>query len=136
MFQIMPHTADVGIRVDAPDAGSLFADAARAMLTLLVANPAEVGVDEVREFQIVGSDWDFLLVDWLSELLYVFDRERLLFREFTVHLDETGLRATARGERWDSTRHQLQYEIKAVTYHGLCVQRAAGRWQATVILDI
>ena len=74
--------------------------------------------------------------DWLAELLYVFHADHLLFAEFEVQLDHTGLTATARGERIETPRHEIDREVKAVTYHGLKVEPDDDGWLAEVIVDI
>jgi SHS2 domain-containing protein len=88
------------------------------------------------EFDIQGSDPAYLLADWLSELLFAFESRRLLLCEFDVSVDGGGVRAVARGEVADENRHQLDHEIKAITYHGLDVRQTNGEWRAEVILDI
>ncbi len=78
-----------------------------------------------------------LLFDWLAELLFVFDTKHLLFVEFDVRINgEHKLQATARGETVDETRHRLDHEVKAITYHGLTVRRDGPGWMAEVIVDI
>jgi SHS2 domain-containing protein len=79
---------------------------------------------------------DELFFDWLTEILYVFESEHLLLTEFEVSIDNTGLKAVARGEPVDESRHRLEHEIKAVTYHGLKVEQTADGYLAEVIVDI
>jgi SHS2 domain-containing protein len=79
---------------------------------------------------------DFLLVDWLNELLFAFDSQKLLLCRFRVVCDENRLDATAEGEVFDAKRHHLEHEVKAITYHGLKVERSGNVWLAEVIVDI
>jgi SHS2 domain-containing protein len=79
---------------------------------------------------------DYLLFDWLNELLYTFDAEKLLLTKFDVHVDEAGLQATCRGEPLDIDRHGADREVKAITYHGLKVESTGDGWLAEVIVDI
>jgi tRNA nucleotidyltransferase (CCA-adding enzyme) len=60
----------------------------------------------------------------------------LLFGKFEVKVTEAGLSGTAWGEPLDRTRHQLEHEVKAITYHGLRVEPKADGWLAEVIVDI
>jgi SHS2 domain-containing protein len=136
MFEVFDHTADVGLRVRAEDRESLFAEAARALVSLLVVNLDTVrGVQEKR-YEIAGEADDYLLFDWLSELLYTFETERLLLADFDVKLENDRLTATCRGEPLDPARHQMDHEVKAVTYHELKVQREPPGWLAEFIVDI
>jgi len=136
MYEIFEHTADLGLRVRAASLNELFADAGRALFSVLVANLESV--EPVRElsFQIEGTRHDDLLSDWLAELLYTFDARRVLLSEFEVQVGQDGLRATARGEPFDPSRHELDMEVKAITYHGLKVEREADGWLAEVIVDL
>src|SRR5262249_33078686 len=87
--------------------------------------------------RIAGGDREYLLCDWLKELLYRFDAEHLLFGRFEVHVGADGLTATAWGDPLDLDRHALSHEGKAITYHGLRVEQTAeGGWRGEVIVDI
>jgi SHS2 domain-containing protein len=136
MFEIFEHTADLGLRVRAPDREGLFADAARALFSVLVANPQDIRSVEQRIYQIEGDADDYLLFDWLNELLYTFESEHLLLTEFAIDFDSGGLRATCGGEPIDRSRHDLQNEVKAITYHGLQVRQDDEGWLAELIVDI
>ena len=136
MFELFEHTADVGLRARAADINGLLADAASALFSLLVANPADVRPLETLHFDIAGQKPDELLHDWLAELLFTFETRHVLLCQFEVRVGGDGLTATARGEPIDPARHQLDMEVKAVTWHGLKVERADGGWLAEVIVDI
>jgi SHS2 domain-containing protein len=136
MFQVLPHTADVGLRVTADTLGALFEDAGCGFFSLIVGQLSEIRPRVQKRFELSGSDIEYLLFDWLNELLFTFEYERLLFSEFQVSIDSKGLQATARGEQLDHTRHHLTHEIKAITYHGLKVVRNPGGWLAEVLFDI
>ena len=136
MFELFEHTADLGLRVTALDLDGLFRDAATGLFAM-IAEPAPHGPPaERRAFEIPGERHDFLLVDWLSELLYVFDTERLLAGEFDVTVHDRGLRASAACFDLGAGEYRLLREVKAVTYHGLKVERSGGGWLAEVIVDI
>jgi SHS2 domain-containing protein len=136
MFEIFPHTADVGLRVQAADPTELFVEAARGFSTLLVDNLDDVASSESVSFTVHGTELDYLLFDWLHELLFTFEIRHLVFSRFEVALDADGLRATAHGEKLDFARHRVNHEVKAVTYHGFTVEEAAEGWVAEVIFDI
>ncbi len=136
MYEIFEHTADLGLRIIAADLPSLFADAARGLTSVIVANIDEVRPVRELALSVDGTALDELLFDWLSEVLYTFESERLLLSEFDVQLTPSGLKATARGEPLDLERHALEHEIKAVTYHGLKVEQTPAGWLAEVIVDI
>jgi SHS2 domain-containing protein len=136
MFETFEHTADLGLRIRAGDWKGLLEEAARAMFSVIVANLD--GVRPVEEFvvRVNAAQPDDLLHDWLSELLFRFDTQRLLLCQFDVQAADGSLIATVRGEPIDERRHQLGMEIKAITYHGLKVEHNATGWLAEVIVDI
>lgn len=136
MYEIFEHTADLGLRVWAGSLDELFADAARGLFAVMVANIDVVELVQEETFQLSGSNREDLLHDWLSELLYVFYTRRLVLAEFRVHVDAAGLSATARGEPLDPRRHEIGGEVKAITWHGLKVEQLADGWRAEVIVDV
>jgi SHS2 domain-containing protein len=136
MHEFFEHTADMGIRARAASLDTLFADAAAGLFSLLVANLDAVRPVHAETVRIEAERLDDLLFDWLAELLYLHDAKRMVFSEFDVRLADGALTATARGEPIDMRRHQLDTDVKAITYHGLKVQRDADGWLAEVIVDL
>jgi SHS2 domain-containing protein len=136
MYEFFEHTADLGLRVCAADLDALFAEAATALFAAIVEDLSTVRQVQRIELRIPGDDRDFLLFDWLKELLYRFDAEHLLFSRFEPHVADDGLTGAAWGEPLDRTRHELAHEVKAITYHGLRVEQSADGWLAEVIVDI
>jgi SHS2 domain-containing protein len=136
MHELFEHTADLGLRVRAGDRDALFAEAALCLFSAIVEDPATVRHVQKIDIKLDGDEIDFLLFDWLRELLYHFDTAHLLLSTFEVHVSDAGLTATAWGEPLDRSRHNLEHEVKAITYHGLRVEQIAGQWEAEVIVDI
>ena len=95
------------------------------------------GVEGGAAVSVSAVDLEDLLVRWLSELLYLYDTQRLLCCTFhCTLLEPTHLTATVAGESLDPERHPIDTEIKAVTYHQIAVEQVEGRWQARVIFDL
>ena len=140
MYERIEHTADVGLHVTAGSLDELFAEAGRGLVELMVPNAAEVDAPAVREqaMTLVGESVESLLVDWLSELVFLFETRQIVARQLQVRVDQAGpaLRATVAGPRLDRRRHRLGHEVKAVTYHQLSVRRGEAGWEARVIFDI
>jgi SHS2 domain-containing protein len=136
MYELFEHTADLGLRATAPDLDTLFADAAACLFSAIVEDLASVRpVQEVR-VELTGDDREYLLFDWLKELLYRFDADHLVFGRFAVSVRSDGLTGTAWGELFDATRHVLDHEVKAITYHELKVEQVEDGWLAEVVVDI
>ena len=136
MYELFDHTADLGLRVRARTMEELLAESARGLLAMLVANPAAVRTTHSKRFTINYEEPSYLLFDWLSELLFAFESEKLLLAEFELQLDAGQLRAVCRGEPMDEARHQMDHEVKAITYHGLKVLETDNGWEADLIVDI
>ena len=136
MYEFFEHTADLGLRVRAATLDELFAEAGRALFAAAVENPDAIESKESFALELTGEDREYLLFDWLKELLYRFESDHFLAARFDVRVRDDGLSATAWGERYDPDRHTLSHEVKAITYHGLRVEPAEGGWLAEMIVDI
>jgi SHS2 domain-containing protein len=136
MFTLFDHTADLGLRVESPDLNALFREAAEGLFAMMTDDVSTIRPNLAVPFAVPGTDRDFLLFDWLRELLLYADEHRVLFGRFDVNVTETGLTATAWGEPLDPARHELAREVKAITYHELRVEQTADGWLAEVIVDI
>lgn len=136
MYEVFEHTADLGLHVEAPTLEGLFAEAGRALFSVIVEELDAVEPRTTREVRLEGPSEDYLLFDWLTELLYLFEREHLLFARFEVRRDGDRLVGRASGEGVDPARHHLTHEVKAITYHGLFVEGGPAGFAAEVILDI
>lgn len=135
-FRILEHTADVGFEAFGATREEVFANAARALIHLF----ADLDSIEAREevtVRVEASDPPGLLVNWLSEILYLVDAESWLFSDFVVRsLEDTRLHALARGEKFDPSRHGAKLLLKAITYHQLVLEQTASGWRAQVYVDI
>ncbi len=134
-FEILDHTADVGIIAYGADLKQAFANAARALFSLITE------LDDVKEvthrdIEVEAGDIESLLVAWLNELVYRFDTEGILFKRFEIsQLDNSHLEARGYGEKADVSRHRLKIGVKAATYHMLKVDKNDG-YRVQVVFDI
>ena len=134
-FEIVDHTADVSIVAYGISKDQAYANAAKALFSLITDLDS---VNEVlyRDIELTTSDEESLLVEWLNELIYLFDTEHIIFKRFDViKLDSTQLKARNYGEKVDSSKHKLKTEVKAATYHMLRVSRTNG-YKVQVLFDI
>ncbi len=134
-FDIIEHTADIGIATRGKDLKEAFANAAYAMFSLMV-DLGTVVEREKQDVKVEAEDYESLLVSWLNELLYYLDTQQLLFCRFEItDIQETSLQAHAYGERIDTSRHCLDIGVKAATYHMLRVEKRDG-WWVQIIFDV
>jgi protein archease len=136
MYETFEHTADLGLRVRAPDLDTLFAEAAQALFSAVVVDLDAIEPRQRFEVNLPPDEPVYLLFDWLKELLFRFDTEHELLAKFDVRVGADGLHGVAWGEPLDPARHRLEHEVKAITYHGLKVEQTADGWLAEVIVDI
>jgi SHS2 domain-containing protein len=136
MYEIFEHTADFGLRVWAADLPTLFTEAASALFSAFVVNRGGISPIESVNITLPPADPDDLLHDWLSELLYLFYTRRMVFCRFEVQLNDSGLEGSVWGEKIDRQRHEIEIEVKAVTWHGLKIEKIPDGWLAEVIIDI
>jgi len=135
-YEYIDHTADLGFRARGATLKELFVNAAQALFGVLVSLKT-VFVRQERSVEVTATALDGLLVSWLNELLYLFDTENLLLRDFHIDtMNDRHLEATVGGEFVDPLRHQIKTGIKAVTYHQVYVEKRHGLWEGQVILDL
>ena len=136
MYELFEHTADLGLRATAADLDALFAEMAACLFTAIVEDMALVRPVIDVAIEIAGEDREYLLFDWLKELLHRCEDEQMLFCRFEVKVRDDGLTAKAWGEAFDPDSHALGHEVKAITYHELKVVQRDDGWLAEVIVDI
>jgi SHS2 domain-containing protein len=136
-FEVVEHTADIGIRAYGVDLSRAFINAARGMFSL-VTDLDSVSEMLYRDVQVAAPDKEALLVEWLNELIFLFDTEMVLFSRFHVGtLSDTEIKSRCWGEKIDRSRHILKRAIKSATYHMLAVeQKTDYQWQVQVLFDI
>ncbi len=140
-FEILEHTADVGLRAFGKTLAELFANAARGMIALALetesGGPSQAVQPEQRHLlSASGEDREELLVRFLSEILYAVDTEGWQFREFRIEaIGSNTIEAEGRGTQEEPSEHN-RVAVKAVTYHQVSVTQTAGGWEAVVYFDI
>ena len=133
-------TADIAFEATARDLPELFSDAADATTNVMIDNIEAIQPRETRPIELSNDKLDMLLFDFLQELIFLKDAERLLLRIRVVQIDERDeiyfVKATAEGETLDAERHHQHADVKAVTLHDFSVERTEDGWKARVLLDI
>jgi SHS2 domain-containing protein len=129
--------ADCALEIRGADLDDLFATAARALADTMV-DPATVAADVHRTVRLEARELDLLLHDWLSELIFLKDSERLVFPEAIVTVQRTPPTLTARliGGHIDPAHTVRRADAKAVTFHQFILERRAAGWYARVVIDI
>jgi SHS2 domain-containing protein len=133
-------TADIAFEATGRDLPELFTAAADATMNVMIDNLDAIERRQTRQIELANEQIDMLLFDFLQELIYFKDAERLLLRVSNAQIDEKDggyfMKAKVAGERLDDARHQQRADVKAVTLHGFSVEKYGGGWKARVLLDI
>jgi SHS2 domain-containing protein len=136
IYEIFDHTADLGIRVFGKNKRDLFENAGFAIFDLLT-DLKKVKESDVLEVRVKGEGMVDLVINWIRELLYLWNGKEFLIKGFEIEeLENDEIRALLKGEKFDPHRHVINMEIKAVTYHKARVGKSKRGWWARVILDI
>jgi SHS2 domain-containing protein len=131
-FEEIEHTADVAIRVWGQDLVELFANAAYGMASML-ADLEELVPTVSRTIDLEAEDVEILLVDWLSELLFLGERDNLVFaRVDRLEVAPNRLGATVLG---GSVQEQRRH-IKAVTFSELDIRQTNKGYETVVVFDV
>lgn len=135
-YEIIPHTADIGIRAYGKDLKELFKNAACGMFDIIA------DIDGLKSslslpIEVSAPNKEELLVAWLGELLYHFYTKQIIFFDFQIEkIDEGSIKATAFGRHVGQNRNRLKTEIKAVTYHELKIEQKENTFTANLIFDV
>ena len=133
-YELIEHTADVGIKAYGKNISEAFINAAIGMFDIITDNSKIEAVGQY-DIQLEAPDLEQLLVDWLSELLFLNSAKNLVFGSFNVKIDKNRLSAQVFGEEYSKSKHKMGVEIKAVTYHMLEVSKKKPHY-VQVLFDI
>jgi SHS2 domain-containing protein len=132
--------ADLAFRAWGQTVEDTFLAAAEATVNAMVEDLATIAPRVQRIFALHETQLDLLLLQFLQELLFYKDAQRLLLRvyevQITTHDQGFTLQAQAAGEPLDPARHALGADVKGVTLHRLQVVQTSNGWVATVVLDV
>ena len=132
-YQLLEHTADICIEAYGKDINEIFENSAYALFDQIV----DVGTVRKKGAETItlrARSQESLLVDYLSELIFISSTMRLLFCNFSVRVNGLELSSTVMGEKIDRRRHVLKDDVKAVTYHMLELNIERG--YARFIIDV
>ena len=136
-FEFRDHTADVQVRSWGSSLEEAFSQTAYSLMATITPNLNKIIPKVERELTIEAEDKEALLFDFLSEFLYIFDVDELVFNQINVHSiekfnDNYKLLATLKGEKFDLDKHEIGIEVKAITYSFLNIEEK----HESIIIDI
>ncbi|MFA4888369.1 MAG: archease [Candidatus Omnitrophota bacterium] len=135
-YELIEHTADIGIRVRGRDLKSLFTNAASALFEIIAEEkPAPKKTLKKISLKQKSGDLEELFINWLNELLSLSSAKGIIFQRFKINkLKQDYLEAMVSGTSVINCR--VNVEVKAATYHQLKIEKTKTGWQAEVIFDV
>jgi SHS2 domain-containing protein len=144
-YKLFNHTADIGCEIFGKTRKELFANGVTALFDLILDRKYERGkslvaavrTKEEKIITINGNDLEDLLINFLREVLYLFNGKKWVAIDCKpLEITRKRIVAPLQGEPYNRQKHPVKMEIKAVTYHGLSVKKTAQGWTARVIFDV
>jgi SHS2 domain-containing protein len=132
--------ADIAFRVRGSTPEELFAAGARALVAIMLHDPGALRPSVPVSFSCRADELDLLYFDFLSEIIYYKDSEKLLLEPERLVISSSpegfSFSCVMRGETIDGSRHVFIADIKAITLHHLLIEQHAGSWSATAVVDV
>lgn len=135
-YRVTTRQSELAVKVFGNSQAGLFVNSALALFDIMI-DIEKVEIRERLPLELEGVDRDDLLVNWLRELLYLYQTGGYLLKEFHIKLlKDTMVRAEVCGEKIDPDRHEIRKEMTAVAYHKGRMQQTGNQWTAQVIFGI
>ena len=132
----MTRSSDLAIKVFGKSQEELFANSAFALFDLMT-DVDKIEVQDRLPLEVEGVDRDDLMVNWVRELLYLFQGSDFLVKEVEVQeIKENYVRAEVKGEKFDPDRHEIRREIRAVAYDQSRMEKTGDQWMAQLLFQL
>lgn len=132
-FEFLEHTADVKMKVYGKSLQELFINSAKGMAVVIYGEEIlYCKTDKTETITVKSDDRQSLLVDWLSELLFLSHTNYRVYINFEIkRFSDTKIVAGVK-----SCNAKAKEDVKAVTYSELVIQEKEDGWEAVVVFDI
>jgi SHS2 domain-containing protein len=136
-YRITKHQSELAVRVTGESQADLFTNSAVALFDVMVADMEKIECKERLPLEVEGTDRDDLMVNWVRELLYLYQGSGYLLRDFIIlEVKDTVVKAEVGGEKIDPDRHEIQQEIAAVAFHKSRMEKTGNQWTAHLIFEL
>ena len=138
-FEILEHTADIGIMAYGKTKREVFINAAKGMFEIIAGETKNLKENFYDKIKLEADNLEGLLFAWLNELLYIGETRLVILNKFQIkELSDYQIKAKVGGTKIKPPSIKIEREIKAVTYHRLEIKKdeESGLWRAQVIFDI
>ena len=140
-FKFLNHTADIYIRAHSKTLKGAFEQVAYSLMTTISPDLNLIFPKIEKFIEIISEDKEALLFDFLSEFLFIFDVEELVFSSVKVksiekNNDNYKLEAIAKGEVFNVKKHVIGTEVKAITYNMMKIEEKKNKIEIDIVFDI
>jgi protein archease len=135
-YRLTTRQSELAVKVTGDSQADLFANSAFALFDVML-DVEKIEIKERLPLEVEGADRDDLLVNWMRELLYLYQGSGFLLKEFVIReVKETSVKAEVCGEKIDPDRHEIKQEIAAVAYHQSRMTKTGNQWTAQLIFAV
>ena len=136
-YRITKHQSELAVKVVGASQADLFANSAYTLFDVMVADLDKVDCKDHIPLEIEGTDRDDLMVNWMRELLYLYQGSGYLLKDFQIReVKDTIVKAEVAGEKIDPDRHEIKQEIAAIAFHKSRIDKTGNQWTAQVIFEV
>ena len=135
-YRLTTRQSELAVKVTGGSQADLFANSAFALFDVML-DVEKIEIKEHLPLEVEGADRDDLLVNWMRELLYLYQGSGYLLKEFLIReVKDTSVKAEVCGEKIDPDRHEIKQEIAAVAYHQSRMTKTGNQWTAQLIFEV
>ncbi len=135
-YRLMTRQSELAVKVVGNSQADLFANSGFALFDVMT-NVEKIEIKERLPLEVEGVDRDDLMVNWMRELLYLYQGSGYLLREFQVReVKDTLVKADVCGEKIDPDRHEIKKEVSAVAYHQSRMEKTGNQWTAQLVFEV
>jgi SHS2 domain-containing protein len=135
-YRLTTRQSELAVKVVGSSQADLFANSAYALFDVMT-DVEKIEIKDRLPLEVEGVDRDDLMVNWMRELLYLYQGSGYLLKEFQIHeVKDTLVKADVCGEKIDPDRHEIKKEIGAVAYHQSRMAKTGNQWTAQLILEV
>jgi SHS2 domain-containing protein len=138
-FEILEHTADIGIAAYGKTKREVFINAAKGMFEIIAGGKKTLKENFYDKIKLEADNLEGLLFTWLNELLYISETKLVILNKFEIkELSDYQIKAEVEGIKINPPSVKIEKEIKATTYHRLEIKKdeESGLWRVQIIFDI
>ena len=124
-YKVLDHATDAFIEVTASSLTEAFKVAGDSVVDTILDN-SKIEEKEERNIVVMGKDLNYLLYNWLEDLIYLIITEGFAIKKLDITLEkneEYTISAQIFGEDIDIKKHGFKVEIKSPTFHEMDIKQ-------------